>query len=117
MRAMKFVTLTPEQTAELRTLHKNGKSHRARQRAQAVLLNARGMSLEQLSFVFECDRDTVSGWLDDWQAGGVAAMSDAAKTGRPSSLDEVAQRQVLQTVASPTPNLKAVVLDMLKKGA
>lgn len=114
---MKFVKLTPEQTAQLRTLHKNGKSHRERVRAQAVLLNARGMSLEQLFFVFECDRDTVSGWLDDWQSGGVAALCDAPKTGRPLSLDEAAQRQVLQAVAMPTPNLKAVVLEELKKGA
>jgi len=46
---MKFVKLDEEQAAQLRVLHKNGQSHRERQRAQAVLLSARGMSLEQLS--------------------------------------------------------------------
>jgi transposase len=105
------------QAAQLRVLHKNGHSHRERQRAQAVLLSARGMSLEQLSFVFECDRDTVSGWLDDWQAGGLAALSDAAKSGRPCRLDAATQAQVLQAVATPTPNFKGVVMDELKKGA
>lgn len=114
---MKFVKLNEEQAASLRALHKNGSSHRERQRAQAVLLNARGMSLDQLAFVFECGRDTVSGWRDDWQGGGITALSDAPKSGRPVSLDETAQRQVLQAVATPTPNLKAVVLDELKKGA
>jgi len=113
---MKFVKLDEEQAAQLRVLHKNGQSHRERQRAQAVLLSARGMSLEQLSFVFECDRDTVSGWLDDWQAGGAAALADAAKSGRPCSLDETAQKQVLHAVATPTPNFKGVVMDELKKG-
>lgn len=113
---MKFVQLTEEQVVSLRALHKNGQSHRERQRAQAVLLNARGMSLDQLAFVFECDRDTVSGWLDDWQSGDVTALADGARSGRPLSLDEAAQSQVLQAVSSPTPNLKAVVLDELKKG-
>lgn len=114
---MKFVQLTPEQEAELRALHKNGKSHRERQRAQAILLNARGMSLDQLAFVFECDRNTVSSWLDSWQERGVAALADASRSGRPLRLDEAARRQVLQAVANPTPNLKGVVMDELKRGA
>lgn len=114
---MKFVKLDEEQTAQLRVLYKNGQSHRERQRAQAVLLSARGMSLEQLSFVFECDRDTVSGWLDDWQSGGSAALSDAARSGRPCRLDEAAQKHVLRALATPTPNFKGVVMDELKKGA
>ena len=114
---MKFVQLNEEQAVSLRALHKHGQSHRERQRAQSVLLSARGMSLDQLGFIFECGRDTVSGWLDDWQGGGIAALADGARSGRPLSLDEAAQSQVLQAVSSPTPNLKAVVLDELKKGA
>ena len=113
---MKFIRLDEEQVAQLRVLHKNGQSHRERQRAQAILLNARGMSLEQLSFIFECDRDTVSGWLDDWQAGGAAALSDAARSGRPCLLDEAVQNQVLRAVATPTPNFKGVMMAELKKG-
>lgn len=113
---MKFVTLDERQTADLRELHKNGKSHRERQRAQAVLLNARGISLDELAFIFECDRDTVSGWLDLWQEGGLPALADAPKRGRPLKLDAKAQALVLQAVDSPTPNLKAVVMDTLKKG-
>ncbi len=113
---MKFAQVTDAQAAELRILHKSGKSHRQRQRAQAVLLSARGMSLDQLAFVFECDRDTVSDWLDDWQSGGVQALADAAKSGRPSSLDNAAQSVVLQAVSSPTPNFKGVLVDELKKG-
>lgn len=110
------MTLTREQEGELRLLHKSGKSHRERQRAQAVLLSGRGMSLEQLAFVFECDRDTVSSWLDEWQRGGLPALADAPKSGRPPHLDEAAQAQVLQGVSTPTPNLKAQVLQGLKKG-
>ncbi len=114
---MKFVTLDETQAANLRALHKQGASHRERQRAQAVLLNARGMSLDQLAFVFECGRDTISGWLDAWHAGAVAALTDAARSGRPFKLSKTAQKQVLERVDSPTPNLKAVVLETLKKRA
>jgi transposase len=114
---MKFAQITSEQEAELRLLHKSGKSHRERQRAQAVLLSARGMSLEQLAFVFECDRDTVSSWLDDWHRGGVAALADDARSGRPSRLSQTAQELVLQAVSDSTPNFKGVVMDKLKRGA
>jgi transposase len=117
MKVMKFAHLTDEQASALQVLHKSGKSHRERQRAQAVLLSARGMSLDQLAFVFECDRDTVSNWLNDWQSGGVTALSDAAKSGRPPSLDATAQSVVLQVVSSATPNFKGVLQDELKKGA
>lgn len=113
---MKFTHLTDEQSLALRVLHKSGKSHRERQRAQAVLLSARGMSLDQLAFVFECDRDTVSSWLDDWQSGGAAALADIARSGRPPSLDSAAQNMVLQAVSSATPNFKGMLADELKKG-
>jgi transposase len=114
---MKFVRLDEAQEASLRELHKNGLSHRERQRAQAILLSARGMSIDQLSFVFECGRDTISGWLDAWHAGGVAALTDAPKSGRPLKLSQTEQKQILERIDSPTPNLKAVVMEALKKGA
>lgn len=113
---MKFVTLTPSQEAALRALHKNSPSHRERQRAQAVLLSARGYTLDQLAGIFECDRDTVSGWLEMWHQREMAALADAAKSGRPHKLSPQAQQQVLCAVASPSPNFKALVLDELKRG-
>jgi len=73
--------------------------------------------------VFECDRDTVSSWLDDWQSGGETALADAAKSGRPLSLDRAAQSVVLQGAARGgladsqfQRRGEGVVQDELKKG-
>jgi len=40
--------------------HRDGPTHRQRQRAQAILLSARGYTLEQLADFFQTRRDTVS---------------------------------------------------------
>ena len=84
---MKQVTLSQAERAELREAHKSARTHRERQRAHAVLLSAKGYCLNQLSNIFECDRDTISRWIDDWQTHGVAGLSDATKPGRPGKLN------------------------------
>lgn len=113
---MKFIQpLPPEQKCALQQLHKSGKTHRERQRAQAILLSARGYKIDQLAELFECDRDTISQWLDAFSNGGVAALCDAPRPGRPLKLDAAALEVVRASLEHPTPNLKATLLDTLKK--
>lgn len=113
---MKFIqSLTPDQRATLQQMHKQGPTHRVRQRAQAILLSARGYKIDQLADLFECDRDTISQWLDLFSTQGLAALSDAPKSGRPPKLDTAAQQVVQQAAQHPTPNLKATLLATLKK--
>ncbi len=47
-------------------LYRCGVSHRGRQRAQAILLSARGHRVDALAALFELNRDTVSFWLERW---------------------------------------------------
>jgi len=114
---MKQVTLSQEEGAALRQVHKSAPTHRERQRAHAVLLSAKGYRLDQLSDIFEADRDTISGWLDDWQEQGVAGLSDAPKPGRPGKLNPTAHSLIVQALQTPTPNLKPLLQERLKKGA
>ena len=114
---MKFISsLTLEQSQELRELHKNGPSHRVRQRAHAVLLSAKGYTLAQLADIFDLDRDTLSEWLRVWEQRGCAALGDAAKPGRPSKLDEATRGELVERVRqSPSATLKSHLLHDLKK--
>lgn len=114
---MKFIpSLTEEQTQALRELHKNSSTHRARQRAHAVLLSSKGYTLTQLADIFDLDRDTISEWLTVWQHQGHTALSDAPKPGRPSKLDEATRQELIQTVQeSPSARLKNRLLQNLKK--
>ena len=64
----KFVKpLTETQQERLQEIHKNDPAHRTRMRAQALLLSARGYSLDELAAIYQQDRDRVTSWLDWWE--------------------------------------------------
>ena len=118
---MRFVPgLSKEETAGLRRLYKGGPTHRLRQRAQAILLSARGWRVDALADLFESDRDTVSRWLDHWEkrvlgAPLEAALGDAPKSGRPPKLSSVDADALLVHAATGRPNLKAEALAACSK--
>ncbi len=114
---MKFISVLAEADQKaLEEMHREGKTHRQRQRAQAVLLSSRGFTLEQLADIFSVDRDTVSGWLDAWQEKGLSGLADAPKPGRRRKIDgslEALLRDIL--IENPSPNMKATLEAEIKK--
>jgi transposase len=112
----KFVSaLSDAQRASLEQLYRQGSAHRLRQRAQAILLSARGSTLEQLAGMYEVHPETVSKWLDQWQERGVEGLADAPKPGRRRKIDAALEAELLDLLQNPTPDLKAVVQAHLKK--
>ncbi len=91
----KFVKpLTEKQEQRLREIHKNDPAHRTRMRAQAVLLSARGYSLDQLADIYQQDRDRVTLWLDWWDEYEYEGLADDPKSGRPALFpDEAAKKK------------------------
>lgn len=71
---------------EVRNLFKNSLNSRVRARAHSVLLSIRGFSINQISELYEIDRDTVSTWLNKWESKGMKGLSDLSKEGRPSKV-------------------------------
>lgn len=114
---MKFIpALAEADQIALEAMHHQAKTHRQRQRAHAVLLSAKGFTLEQLADIFSVDRDTVSGWLDAWQDKGLDGLTDAPKSGRFRKIDgslEAVLRDIL--IENPSPNMKALLQAELKK--
>lgn len=90
----KFVKpLTETQQERLQEIYKTAPSHRTRMRAQAVLLSARGYSLNQLADLYQQDRDRVSTWLDWWDEYEYDGLADDPQSGRPAILpDEAAKK-------------------------
>ncbi len=114
---MKFVSpLTASQVSGLQERRKSSLTHRQRQRAHAVLLSAKGYTLDQLQDILDTDRDSISGWLGLWHEQGLTCLSDAPKPGRPYKLDAAALQQIAEAAQRPQPNLRAVLLPQLKKG-
>ena len=81
---MKFVkNLTPQEKASLYDLMRKSMSFKVRQRAHCVLLSAKKHKIDQLSDIFDVDRDTISEWLNRWEVKGIAGLRDAHRSGRP----------------------------------
>ena len=116
---MKYVSpLTEADQKALEEVYQAGKTHRQRQRAQAVLLSHRGFALEQLAVICAADRDTISGWLDAWQDKGLAGLADAPRPGRRRKIDgrlELILRDIL--IENPSPHMKALLMAEAKKRA
>lgn len=114
----KFVSALADTDKDALThLHSHGPTHRQRQRAQAVLLSAKGYTLEQIADVVGAGRNTVSGWLDAWQERGLSGLADAPKPGRDRKITAALEAELLGLLENPTPDLKAVVQAHLKKKA
>ena len=113
---MKFVSaLSDAQRASLERVYRHSTAHRQRQRAQAVLLSAKGFTLEQLALMCEVHPETVSGWLNNWQERGLDGLADAPKPGRRRKIDAALEADLLGLLRNPTPDLKALVQAHLKK--
>jgi transposase len=85
--ATKFVKpLTDEQRQRLKEIHKTDAGWRTRMRAHAILLSEKGFELNQLSAIFDTDRDAVSQWLDWWAEYQFDGLSDDPRSGRPPIL-------------------------------
>lgn len=108
-------SLTEADQAALEHLHRTGATHRQRQRAQAILLSANGFTIAQLTLIFGVHRNTVSEWLDNWLSQGLSGLKDAPKTGRTPKIDEAIKAHLHEMLENPSPNLKTLVLDDLKK--
>jgi len=57
-------------------------------RARIVLLAADGMPNAQIARTVGVSRPTVIGWRDRYEAGGIAALEDEPRSGRPAQISE-----------------------------
>ena len=84
----KFVNpLSDEERVQLQKIYKSDSLWRTRQRAQAILLSARGYNINQLADLFEVDRDRISQWLDWWNTYQFEGLADEPRSGRPAIFD------------------------------
>jgi transposase len=67
-------------------------------RARIVLLAADGKPNAEIARIVGVSRPTVIGWRDRYAQGGVAALEDEPRSGRPAEIDEI--EVVLATLAN-----------------
>lgn len=113
---MKLSTaLTADQRTALECLHRQSDNHRERQRAHAILLQDKGFTFEQVADILQNDTDTIRRWNHRWTQGGIHALRDAPRSGRPSKLDRALDEALRDILEYPSPDLKALLLAEAEK--
>jgi transposase len=106
---MRYVELSEEERVTLEELFKHHSNARQRQRAQGLLLSARGFSIDEIARIYEVDRDTVSSWFTRWDRLGLVGLQDAPRSGTPPKLSGAEQQRVLELLEVHARSTKAVV--------
>ena len=70
------------------------------QRARIVLLAAEGVPNTEIGRRVGVSRPTVIGWRNRYESGGIAALGDLKRSGRPATVDEIA---VVTATLNPPP--------------
>jgi transposase/transcriptional regulator with XRE-family HTH domain len=101
-RAAAPITLTVENREALQErVRAHRVEHRDRQRARVVWLAAEGWSNEQIALEVGLHVNSVRKWRDRYARGGLAALEDEPRPGRPGELDPRKVNVVLSEVVQP----------------
>ena len=93
----KFIkTLSEEEHSRLIENHQTSGSFRVRNRSQAILLSFEKFSIAEIAKICRVDRDTVSGWIDNWNELKFKGLEDEEKPGRPLILSLAEQAKAIE---------------------
>lgn len=93
----------------LKDIIKNECSARVRIRAQAVLLSSKGYSIDEISYLLDIYRNTVSSWIGNWEKNGVGSLSDKSRSGAPSKLTE-SEIEIVKEIINEHPHSPKTIL-------
>ena len=83
----KFIkTLSQEDRRRLIENHQTSPNFRVRNRSHAILLSFEKFPIAEIAKICRVDRDTVSGWIDNWNEFQFEGLTDEEKPGRPIGL-------------------------------
>jgi transposase len=99
---IRIESLSEEQRQELRRLRRRAVG-RVAERAQMVVLSARGYPVPQIAEIFEVGQDVVRTWLHRYQQDGAAGLQDRHRPGRPPK-DRLARHIVDAQASNPPGN-------------
>ena len=111
---MKYVQpLNDVEEVTLLELMSHHTSARARIRAHAILLSSRRFTLNEIARIYQVDRDTVSHWLNRWEAQGLIGLYDEPRSGRPHKLTAQQVSEVTDWLQTEPRSIKRIALRIL----
>jgi len=86
---MRYISNINKKTvARLEDIVKNDKSLQVRQRAHAILLSNKGMSVKEICKIFDKSTRTIYRWLDRFKEEEIEKLSDLKGRGRKAALGD-----------------------------
>lgn len=98
MRSPIKLELNEEQISQLRSIIKNEKKHRTTQRAQALLLRYKGISVVNISFALNIRTETVYIWIKNYKANGIDSLYEKDGRGRKSMFKDIPKDEIEELV-------------------
>jgi transposase len=116
MRRKTVSPLSASDREELERLVKEDPSARVRQRAEAILLSAKGYSIKQISEIKDKCVITVSRWIDQWEERGVDGILEGEGRGSKGILTECERQEIAKWLDEETPVRSAAeLIDRIQK--
>jgi hypothetical protein len=85
----------------LRARARQQEGRRAWKRYQAVILAEQDKTAEEIAAVLDCGARAVQTRVKDYNAGGVEALAERARSGRPTTLPRDQEDRLCQRLAAP----------------
>ncbi len=107
---MKPLSLTVEQQRELdQAMKSKNTSGRYLKRLQSIKLNSRGYAVTTISELLEVHYNSVYNWLKRYEQGGLPALAEKPRSGRPKLLSDEQEAKVRDWVDEEPRRLKQVL--------
>lgn len=94
------ISLTLEEQRSLRRQQRRAVG-RVSERIQYVLLFSRGYPIDPITALYLVDERTVITWLERFRSGGVAALDDLPRSGRPRVAGGAASAEAIRCLTTP----------------
>lgn len=115
MRKYKHAKMTKEQRQEIeKVINNKDIPRRSHRRLEVVILSSQGYTLEEISEIYNVDRDTVSKWIDQWETNGIEGLLDKPKQNRKPKLNEE-EREILKEILEKNPGSAREIAIEVKK--
>ena len=108
----RFVQLNTEETVTLQEGMKNGVAHLFRQRCHCLLLSDEAYEVKDLAVVFKVSANTIYGWLNRWETGGIVGLRDKVGRGRKPILSIADFPQVKKRVQENAQQLRRARVEL-----
>ncbi len=110
-----LLPLNNEQVQALENIIKRGLLWRIRMRAHSILLNSKGISIDEISRFYDVHRNSVSSWIDAWNKTGIEGLNDLPRSGRPPGLSDSEKEIALKLIKEEPRSLKMVLNNLTEQ--